>query len=375
MIGAIDVRLKQAGYQFLKVQPEEAGVYYRFEEGKAWIIIGIHAHDTFSLNATQIGIMQRNLRELFLHPQGKIEAIPTDTVIYNVELVTLIISSNADQGKELCANSHATWFLDTKQKRLMIYENQPGDFHGLYDMIQSIIVEEASKEARREAADAAGSNAKMEKMQGRSVDWKTYILTRPNGRPRAIMNTSIVIINVIIYLILTLIGDTQDGAFIIAHGGLYPPLVLDNGEWYRLFTAMFLHFGIYHISNNMVILFFVGDKLEYALGKWKYLLIYLVSGLGGSLLSLYMMVQTNEMSVSAGASGAIFGVIGALLCVAIKNRGRVEGLTSRGLVFMTALCLYFGLSSTGVDNWCHIGGLLTGFLMSFVLYRKKFRKD
>ena len=105
-------------------------------------------------------------------------------------------------------------------------------------------------------------------------------------------------------------------------------------------------------------LFFAGKYLEHAVGKIRYLVIYFAAGLCGSLLSLFMMVNTNALAVSAGASGAIFGVIGALLWVAIKNRGRFENLTTRGLIIMIALCLYFGFSTAGVDNWCHVGGII-----------------
>ena len=107
----------------------------------------------------------------------------------------------------------------------------------------------------------------------------------------------------------------------------------------------------------------------------KYLLIYLLSGLGGSLLSMVYMLKTGDMAVSAGASGAIFGVIGALLYLVIRNKGRIGTLTTRGLVLMIALCLYYGFTATGVDNWCHIGGLVMGFLLAVLLYRGNPRKD
>ena len=103
----------------------------------------------------------------------------------------------------------------------------------------------------------------------------------------------------------------------------------------------------------------------------KFLIIYLVSGLGGNLLSLYydQSLPLGERAVSAGASGAIFGLMGALLYVVIANRGRLGRLSGRGMLFMIALSLYYGLTSTGVDNWAHIGGLVCGFILSVILYR------
>ena len=87
------------------------------------------------------------------------------------------------------------------------------------------------------------------------------------------------------------------------------------------------------------------------------------------------MLKTGDMAVSAGASGAIFGVIGALLYLVIRNKGRIGTLTTRGLVLMIALCLYYGFTATGADNWCHIGGLVMGFLLAVLLYRGNPRKD
>ena len=166
-------------------------------------------------------------------------------------------------------------------------------------------------------------------------------------------------------------GDTEDAVFMMNHGGMYEPLIVQEHEYYRLFTSMFLHFGMSHLLNNMVLLGALGWNLELETGKIKFLIIYLVSGLGGNLLSLYydQSLPLGERAVSAGASGAIFGLMGALLYVVIANRGRLGRLSGRGMLFMIALSLYYGLTSTGVDNWAHIGGLVCGFILSVILYR------
>ena len=178
-------------------------------------------------------------------------------------------------------------------------------------------------------------------------------------------------INVAVFLILSAMGDTEDAVFMMNHGGMYEPLIVQEHEYYRLFTSMFLHFGMSHLLNNMVLLGALGWNLELETGKIKFLIIYLVSGLGGNLLSLYydQSLPLGERAVSAGASGAIFGLMGALLYVVIANRGRLGRLSGRGMLFMIALSLYYGLTSTGVDNWAHIGGLVCGFILSVILYR------
>lgn len=190
---------------------------------------------------------------------------------------------------------------------------------------------------------------------------------------KALCTTGLIVINIGVFFLLSLFGMTEDTMFMLEHGAMYEPYIVEGHEYYRIFTSLFLHFGISHLLNNMVLLGALGWNLEFETGRIKFLIIYFISGLGGNLLSLYMNMKANEMVVSAGASGAIFGLMGALLCVVLKNHGRVGRLTNRGLLFMVALSLYFGLTSSGVDNAAHIGGLVCGFLAAGVLYRRPHR--
>ena len=191
-----------------------------------------------------------------------------------------------------------------------------------------------------------------------------------NDKIQAPCTIFLVAVNVIVFFALSFQGMTEDGAFMLEHGAMYVPRVIESGEFYRLFTSMFMHFGFPHLVNNMLMLVVMGMMLEKELGKIKYLLLYLISGLGGNLLSAMWDILANDYAVSAGASGAIFGVIGALLYIAIRNRGRIGNVSRRGLLFMIALSLYYGFTSGGVDNLAHIGGLLSGFILSILLYRK-----
>lgn len=190
------------------------------------------------------------------------------------------------------------------------------------------------------------------------------------GRKKAYVNIGLIVINVLYFLFLETAGSSENTSFMVAHGAMYAPLVLGNGEYYRLFTSVFMHFGINHIMNNMLILFILGDNLERALGHVKYLFFYLVCGVGANVVSMLVNLREYRNVVSAGASGAIFGVIGGLLYAVIVNRGRLEDLSTRQLVVMIVCSLYFGLTSTGVDNAAHIAGLLIGIIMGILLYRK-----
>lgn len=181
------------------------------------------------------------------------------------------------------------------------------------------------------------------------------------------VTAGLMLVNLIAFLIVDFTGGTENTAHMVACGAGYGPLITD-GEWYRLFTSMFLHFGISHLANNMLILFVLGQRLEPAVGGVRYLLIYLLSGFGGNLISWGMEMKSSNYAVSAGASGAVFGVMGAMIYVILRNKGRVADLSTKKMMIMAAFSLYFGFTSAGVDNAAHVGGLICGFLAAFLLY-------
>lgn len=185
------------------------------------------------------------------------------------------------------------------------------------------------------------------------------------------VNTIIIVINVVVFAVLTFLGDTTDVQFMHHHGANFWPSVIEEHEYYRLLTCTFIHFGISHLFNNMLVLAYIGDNLERALGKVKYLVLYLAAGIGSSAVSAVWSMFKDEYSVSGGASGAIFGVVGALLVIVIKNRGQLEDLSSRQLVFFAGFSIYHGVTSAGIDNMAHISGFLIGALLGGLLYRRK----
>lgn len=190
-------------------------------------------------------------------------------------------------------------------------------------------------------------------------------------KPEAICTVALIVINIAVFFILTMFGDTEDAVFMLQHGAMYEPYIIEGHEYYRIFTCLFLHFGITHLLNNMVLLGALGWNLELEIGKVRFVIIYFASGIIGNIVSLFYDLTLEQPAVSAGASGAIFGLMGALLYVVIANRGRLGRLSGRGMLVMVALSLYFGLTSTGVDNLAHIGGVVSGFLLAVLLYRRK----
>lgn len=188
----------------------------------------------------------------------------------------------------------------------------------------------------------------------------------------------LVVVNVLAFFGLSFGGMTEDAVYMLEHGAMYVPYMLENGEYYRLFTSLFLHFGFTHLLNNMVTLVIMGRYVEPLVGKVRFLIIYFISGLGGNLLSGGIELITKDYVVSAGASGAIFGLTGALLGLTLLCRGRVGQLTSRDVLIVVVLSLYNGFTSQGVDNAAHIGGLISGFLAVLVLVgtqKNKYRRQ
>ncbi len=181
-------------------------------------------------------------------------------------------------------------------------------------------------------------------------------------------------VNILVFLVLSFMGMTEDAEFMLEHGAMYTPDIIYAGKYYELFTCMFLHFGFTHLMNNMLALTLMGWQLEQELGKIKFLLLYLLSGLAGNLLSLAVGMRTSEYYVSAGASGAIFGIIGGLFYIAVRNHGRIGNISGKRILFLMAVTLYHGFTSGGVDNSAHIGGAAAGIVLAFILYRKNRRR-
>lgn len=182
-------------------------------------------------------------------------------------------------------------------------------------------------------------------------------------RQKCIMNLIIIAVNVILFLAAEATGGSENTEHMVRMGASYTPLV-EGGEYWRLFTSMFLHFGLAHLLNNMVLLFFLGDYMERFLGKVRYLILYLGGGILGNIFSYWSELQQGRQVVSAGASGAIFAVLGGLVVLLLIHRGRLEDLSLSRVLLMAALSLYVGFRSAGVDGFAHLGGFLGGALLA-----------
>lgn len=178
-----------------------------------------------------------------------------------------------------------------------------------------------------------------------------------------------ILINVINYVILTKTGDINDADFMIQRGVIYVNGIVENKEYYRLFTSTILHFSPAHLAVNMVSLYCIGNYVESHLGHGKFLALYLIASVGSAVVSFCNIYASGLQTVEAGASGAIYGVVGALLAIVICHRGHFESISAVELIGLIAITLWYGYKTYGVDNPAHIGGLIIGFLLAMLLYR------
>lgn len=189
--------------------------------------------------------------------------------------------------------------------------------------------------------------------------------------PVAFVTPALVALNSIVFLIMVIKGVPffRPGAHqVLGWGANFGPLTT-SGQWWRLLTACFLHFGIIHIAVNMYVLLQVGTFTERLFGNLRFALLYLLAGVGGNLAGLYF----HPFVVGAGASGAIFGVFGALLAYLLVQRGVVPRDSAKGIATSAGIFILYnlvaGLARPETDQVAHIGGIIVGFLVGCALAR------
>jgi membrane associated rhomboid family serine protease len=187
---------------------------------------------------------------------------------------------------------------------------------------------------------------------------RTKVRTLRSRPQTAVVTRALIAINVVVFLAETAAGAPLGGGgggWVWDHGVLYGPLISQNHEYWRIVTAGFLHDGLFHILVNMFSLYFVGSALEPAIGRVSFAAVYAASLLAGSFGAL--LFQPGIPTV--GASGAIFGIFGALIVVAYR---RGIPIWQSGLGLVLVLNLVFSVSFRGISIGGHLGGLVAGFI-------------
>lgn len=195
------------------------------------------------------------------------------------------------------------------------------------------------------------NNAKRNKIAEKIFSYKQPIVTY-----------IIMAVCIILFILMELSGGSTNSQILLKYGANLDILV-KNGEYYRLFTCIFLHIGIMHLICNMYSLYVIGREVESLFGKVKYIIIFILSGIFGSIMSIAFTHNT----ISAGASGAIFGLLGALLYFGINYRTYLGEAIKRTIIPIIVVNLIIGFFAEGIDLAAHIGGLVGGVLVAMMV--------
>lgn len=180
---------------------------------------------------------------------------------------------------------------------------------------------------------------------------------------KPIVTYIIIAICILLYIIMEIFGNGSTNNITLLKFGANLDVLVKNGEYYRLFTSIFLHIGIMHLLCNMYSLYIIGREVETLFGKVKYIIIFILSGIFGSILS----IAFSHNVISAGASGAIFGLLGALLYFGMHYRTYLGEALVRSIIPILIINLIIGFLSPGIDMAAHIGGFVGGILVSMMV--------
>jgi len=283
--------------------------------------------------------------ELFNYVSDNIRYRMISSGYKKCNILYLIISKGIQQEYALTDYDFNFWIIDTSSKKLIIFEDQPMDFNTTRNTLAGRL-----------------------NLYATTMPIKNKLNDKKNGkRYIPFFTILIILINVIVFVWMEIDGSTQDSRYMMTHGAFSIYQFLYMKHYYIIFTNMFLHFGIEHIASNMMVLAFAGYSVEKNYGHFKFLVIYLATGICASAVSAMYYIIHHVFAVSAGASGAIYGVIGALAVTFVSQKNSAGNKTKALLV---AFIIYNASKTDGsVDNMAHLGGLISGLLFGYIYHK------
>lgn len=179
-------------------------------------------------------------------------------------------------------------------------------------------------------------------------------------------------INVFMWLVLELAGGSTNTEVLYNHGAKFSLAIVAYDEWWRLFTSMFLHIGFMHLAFNSIALYYLGVAVERMFGHTRFLVLYIVAGLIGSIASFAF---SNPQVISAGASGAIYGLFGALLYFGMRRKDLFFQTIGRDILVILGINLALSMAMSSIDLYAHLGGLVGGFFAAMMVGLPQFGKE
>jgi len=253
---------------------------------------------------------------------------------------------------------NAYWEVKLHEKSLEIAKNNPDKIMNLNELVRNSLSSESAGNATEAVYSAqvyenAVKKRPVLKAIGGTVPYLTYIL---------------IIINMLVSSIIEI--HSENGIISAMRlGGLIPEYV-KAGQVYRLLSSMFIHLDLIHLINNCASLYIFGSRVEKYFGRTKYLIIYLFSGIAGSIVSVMF-----SAAISAGASGGVFGLVGAVVALTFRSKLDASGLNYTTMIALAGTSFAMGFLHAGVNNYAHAGGLIAGCLIGSILYRNSMKVD
>jgi rhomboid protease GluP len=316
--------IETMGYR--KLNPESNNVYGRVQDDTVYVVV--------------IG-SNRNLEAESLKNFN--EKLVTDIEMSShrkVKLLNILMVRDGMFDKDtlnIVEKLDNVWLFTEDYGKLYVFENQPADFDNLYNLIDKQTVIENEK-----------INAKLKRMFG-------------------VVTPALVIINLIMYLLCVYMSHIVGDFYLESKLSINLSAIYNNHEYYRLLSSMFIHFGFMHLFGNMIILVALGARIEAILGKLNYILVYIATGFVAAFSSYVHCFYNHTYDYAAGASGAIFGLLGVLVAVALANRGKVKDLSLMNMILLTIITIVDGYMSEGIDNIAHIAGFVAGLVAGALL--------
>lgn len=338
--------LTEIGYNKIGSNLPEYTIFFRVENQ------GINA-----LNVIDCSVYQYMTKDQYEFIKQKVVELFAQMSDKDVHILSLIIGDHVDSLRDICAQDPFCWNIMPGRNQLVIYETQTPDFYGMRGELEHFLQMVTAGQFRiRESNEySKGASGNKDHQESHSKI------------PACVI--SLIAINVVLFIVCAFTGD-----LLYNIGGLSIIDVMREQAYYRIISSMFLHWDLNHLFSNMLILYYIGNVIEKQYGSIRFFVLYFLAGIGGNLCSMLYEALAAGYSYSVGASGAVFGLMGALLFLVIIHKGKFRQMTAGRVAFMIAFSLYSGMTSEQINNAAHMGGLLSGFLLAGLLWMT-IRKD
>ena len=347
MIGSLVGEFRKSNYEEIEVNNQNAAIFYRVEDEGVYVVSLLECDNNNDC-------LSDGTIEAYNNRISRMKWSFINNGFRNIKVLNVIISAKINQARGFIKDSDIYWIVDTSTNQLVIFENQESVFLNAKENIERVL----------------GLRDDTYRPNPKGSQGLRLIATIS---PIAI-TCGILLINIIIFIIMDWSFDWSIYNTFVVQGGISYDAIVNDHQYYRFLTHMFIHADVDHLFGNMLVLFFIGTQVEKRLGRLRYIFLYFIGGLVAAITSLGYNSIYDSSTLSIGASGAIFAVVGAMVSIVIFNKREFEEIGIKRLLFFVVISILNGMNAQGIDNAAHVGGLLAGLVLGQALYfgaRKK----